>query len=404
MALCKCNKCGKAMDEKNFYTYRDGTKTELCKKCLTMHVDPFDESTYVWLLQKMDVPFIPEEWNSLRTKAFEKDPQKVEGGAIFGKYLAKMKLTQWNKYRWADTEELQKKSQVAAEENVARLEEREKELKDQFDQGIISEAEYKTLASTTKQQEDYYNKAAELAGSGKAQRGDSNAYDEGSFIDPSTLPDPAADLTQEDKVYLAMKWGTLYRPQEWIELEKMYREMEESFDIQDADSRATLILLCKTNLKANQALDQGDFEGFQKLSKVSTDLRKTAKFTAAQNKAKEKEAFDSLGEIIALCEREQGFIPAFCTDVPQDIVDATLKDHNEYVYRLVTEDLGLGQQIEDAIKKFQIQKEMVDAEAAKQAAKVGEDDFALSDDDFMELYENIEQQKDEDTEAESGDE
>ena len=57
--------------------------------------------------------------------------------------------------------------------------------------------------------------------------------------------------------------------------------MENSFDIQDADTINTLILICKTNLKANQALDQGDLDGFQKLSRVLESLRKSAKFTAA---------------------------------------------------------------------------------------------------------------------------
>jgi len=60
--------------------------------------------------------------------------------------------------------------------------------------------------------------------------------------------------------------------------------MMESFDIQDADTRSTLILICKNNLKMNQAIDQGDLEGYQKLARVSDTLRKSAKFTAAQNK------------------------------------------------------------------------------------------------------------------------
>ena len=103
---------------------------------------------------------------------------------------------------------------------------------------------------------------------------------ENNFMDDSELPDPAAALTQEDKIYLAMKWGKLYKPSEWVELEKDYVKMKQSFDIQDADSENTLVLLCKTNLKANQAIDCGDIEGFQKLSKVSESLRKSAKFTA----------------------------------------------------------------------------------------------------------------------------
>jgi len=32
----------------------------------------------------------------------------------------------------------------------------------------------------------------------------------------------------------------------------------QSFDIQDADSKNTLIFICKTDLKMNQAIDCGD--------------------------------------------------------------------------------------------------------------------------------------------------
>ena len=53
-----CQKCGKTMNSSNFFTYKNGEKTEMCKKCLTMHVDNYDENTYLWLLEKMDVPYI----------------------------------------------------------------------------------------------------------------------------------------------------------------------------------------------------------------------------------------------------------------------------------------------------------------------------------------------------------
>jgi type II restriction/modification system DNA methylase subunit YeeA len=54
----------------------------------------------------MDVPYIPAEWGVLRQKAFDKNPDKMDGMSVFGKYLSKMKLNQWNKYSWADTEKL----------------------------------------------------------------------------------------------------------------------------------------------------------------------------------------------------------------------------------------------------------------------------------------------------------
>ena len=89
-----CNKCGKSMDEINFYTYKNGKKTELCKKCLTMHINNFEPNTFLWALEKMDVPYVPEEWNILRDKAYAKDPYKMNGMSVFGKYLSKMRLKQ----------------------------------------------------------------------------------------------------------------------------------------------------------------------------------------------------------------------------------------------------------------------------------------------------------------------
>ena len=185
-----------------------------------------------------------------------------------------------------------------------------------------------------------------------------------------------------------MKWGRLYRPAEWIELEKMYNEMMDSFDIQDADTKNTLILLCKTTLKANQSLDAGDIEGFQKLSKVQESLRKSAKFTAAQNKEKKDDFIDCVGELVALCEKE-GFIPRFATDIPQDKVDITLKDMQNYTKKLVTQDLGFGQQIEDALKKIQLQKEL-------EAKAEADEPEQLSSEDYENYFNEVELQKEQD--------
>ena len=392
MANCFCEKCGKSMDEGQFYTYKSGKKTELCKKCLTMHIDNFDERTFLWILEKMDVPYVAEEWNVLRDRAYAKNPN-LNGMSVFGKYLSKMKLKQWKDYGWADSEKIRQLRDEKTEEERAFAEEQREYLKARFEAGEISEAEYRTLATT----EDQYQRDIAAASSSNPYLGPDNPYQEKNFIKEEELPDPASELTQEDKVYLAMKWGRLYQPSEWIELERMYEEMMNSFDIQDADTMATLILLCKTNLKMNQQLDNGDIEGFQKLSKVSESLRKTAKFTAAQNKEKKDDFVDSVGELVALCEKEGGFIPRFCTDIPQDKVDLTLKDMNEYLRKLVTQDLGFGQQIEDAIKKIQIQKEMAEAERSKE--DIGEIE-ELENEDYQEYFDEVDRQRDLDYDAE----
>ena len=388
MASRLCTKCGKMMDENTqFYTYKNGDKTTMCKKCLTMHIDNFNPETFLWLLQDMDVPYIEAEWNVLRDRAFAKNPN-LNGMSVFGKYLSKMKLKQWNQYGWNDTERLKVLNEEKLKVKQAEKEQFESLLKAQFDNGEITEAQYKTLISTETQNEDYY------AGTGPALHipgaAADNPYQEKNFIDESLLSGPAAQLTDEDKIYLAMKWGRLYQPADWIELERNYNEMMNSFDIQDADTINTLILLCKTNLKMNQAIDCGDVEGFQKLSKVSESLRKSAKFTAAQNKEQKSDYVDSVGELVAMCERD-GFIPRFATDIPQDKVDLTLKDMNSYVHKLVTQDLGFGQQIEDALKKIQIQQQMRESE---ETSKMMDGETPeLIDEDYEEFYNSIEEQK-----------
>ena len=386
--LKACQKCGKVMDEEaQFYLRKDGTRMDLCKKCLTMHIDNFNPETFLWILKDMDLPYIPEEWNVLRDRAFAKNPN-LNGMSVFGKYLSKMKLKQWKQYGWEDSEKLQALNAEKKKAVEAEREKYEEHLKEQLESGEITESQYKTLVSTpTQNQEQLYAQPIVTDAT-------DNPFGDGSgFMSEDDLIDLGEELTDDDKIYLAMKWRRLYKPAEWVELEKVYKEMMESFDIQDADTKNTLITICKTYLKMNQAIDSGDVEGFQKFSKVYNELRKSAKFTAAQNKDDKDEYVDSVGELIAMCEKD-GFIPRYVTDVPQDKVDATLKDMNDYVKKLVTQDLGFGQQIEDALKKIQIQKEMEES---------FDQDVELDDNDFEEYHNAIEEQKQLD-EEELGDE
>ena len=388
-----CQKCGRTMDEIKFYTYRDGTKTEMCKDCLTMHIDNFDPNTFLWLLEKMDVPYIPGEWNALRDKAFAKNPDKMNGMSVFGKYLSKMKLKQWNQYRWADSEKAQaiaeEKQRVKSAQKKQSDEIFEKELKEKFEAGEISEAEYKTMMSTPTQNKEYVPKtSAEL----DAQF--HNPFQEQQFAQID-LPNPAADLTEDDMKYLAMKWGTLYKPQEWIDLEKDYTQMTNSFDIQDADTINSLIIICKLNLKANQALDMGDYEGFAKLNRELANQRKLANFAAAQRKKEEKNDFvDSVGELVAYCEKNGGQIPRFELDAPVDIIDTVIKDLKEYTKSLIYSDTALARQIEEYIKK----KEIVDQQKKdrEEAKDKGLEAPEMSDEDFLEYSNSLEEQKQED--------
>ena len=118
-----CEKCKRTMGETEFYSsnnlekYPNDGKLRQCKKCITMHVDNWNPDTYLWILQEIDVPYIPEEWNKLMM-TYAKDKSRVTGTTILGRYLSKMKLKQFKNYRWKDTEFLQ---EMAEKKRVADL-------------------------------------------------------------------------------------------------------------------------------------------------------------------------------------------------------------------------------------------------------------------------------------------
>ena len=393
--MCSCEKCGRRMDADNFYTYRDGRKMEICKKCVTMHVDNFEPDTYTWILQKLDLPYIPGEWQGILDKAYAKDPLKINGLTVLGKYISLMKLNQYKQYHWEDSERLQQEKAAQQEELKKRQEELAAETTERYQKGEITEAEYKTLTATVEQEkrrtvEEMKAGIAEAAQSAVEQSAESakyfnTAFDERDFLKEEEMPHPENELTQEDKIALAVKWGRTYRPDEWIALEQHYKKMSDSFSIDDADTETTLLMLSKVNLKMNQAIDSGDAETALKLSRMYDSLRKSAKFQAVQNKDGKQNVVDCVGQIVLLAERE-GFIPRFAIDIPKDKVDLTIKDMNSYVKRLVTEDLGFGQQIEDTLKKLQLQKEQREAEDA-------EEPEILNQEDYEKYYEEVEKQK-----------
>lgn len=370
-----CKSCNGTKSEKEFYLsnnlekYPEG-KVDLCKRCMTLHVDNWDPQTYLWILQEIDVPYIPDEWNKLLAN-YGKDRTKLTGMTILGRYLSKMKLKQYRDFRWADNEHLQNLNNSKIEQTMKRQGYSAVEIAEAVNKATFTLPD--DIAAppppTVKEEEEY----------GPIE----------DYFDDGATDALVAALTEEDRLYLRLKWGKAYKPDEWIELERLYKEMEESYDIQTAGHKDTLKLICKTSLKANQLIDMGDIEGYQKMSKVYDTLMKSGKFTAAQNKAENGEYVDSVSELIALCERD-GFIPRYYVDGPQDRVDRVIQDLEDYTRNLVLEELHLGPLIEKAIRNNMVDDERdeddedYDEEAELERSLYEDDDTVNEDEDYDE--------------------
>lgn len=372
--LRHCEKCGKTMSDTNFYTYKDGTKCELCKACITLHINNFDPETFMWLFPKFDVPYIEEEWNVLRDRAYQKDPYKMTGMSVFGKYLSKMKLKQWKDYTWADTERLkaiaeERAKQYGDSEEVKK--QRMEEMREAHEKGEISDAQWQTYQKV---------EAPEPTIDMENPNGTSSAYPANGDFERVNLPSVSENLTEEDKVYLALKWGRLYKAEEWVALEKLYNEFMDSFDIQGAARIDTLKMICKTSLKMNQAIDVGDIESYQKLSRVYDSMMKAAKFTEAQNKSDKADFADSAGQLVAYCEKMGGQIPKHEITAEKDIIDAVINDLKRYNKSLIYEDKSLAQEIEQYLKNKEAAEQM--RRDREEANALGLEDVELRDEDF----------------------
>ena len=375
-----CKTCNRTMDEGQFYLskrldkYPQNGKLPECKKCITRHVNNWEPRTFTWILEEIDVPYIEDEWNTL-VERYCQDRSKVTGMTVLGRYLSKMKLKQYRDYGWDDTEKIKAENEAKKRDVMAR-------------QGYSGEEIEAALAAGTMPP--------------KPEGWDETPEEEASpptvdMLEPDGFSD---DLTEEDKTYLTLKWGKMYKPYEWVQLEQYYQEMMESFDIQTPSHVDYLKLICKTSLKCHQLIDLGDIEAFQKMSKVYDTLMKSAKFTAVQNKAESGEFMSSISELVLLCEKEGGFIERFYTDEPKDKVDMTIKDMQGYTHSLIENETNLSELIEGAVKALQRQAEKEEDEDIDDEDLDIEDivESDMSDDDFREYYDFLEDQSNQDLE------
>lgn len=379
-----CQKCNRFLNIDQFYrsrnleAYPPEGYLPVCKKCFTMHLNNWEPSSITPLLEIMDVPYIPEEWEALLQR-YGQDPKKTSQTAIFGRYLSKMKLKQFSEYRFADSErileEREKQKQIAAARDesyrlrYAAIQDGNVLDKVNADISLLSDDEILELFPQVEYQQ-------------QLQQGFLGAQQ---FQQVPQEPSVEDQIPIEDKMKLSIKWGKTYTVNEWLTMERMYRDMLESYEIKTASHLDYLKMICKTSLKMNQSIDVNDFEGYNKLAKVYDSLMKSAKFTAAQNKTESENEFQAVSELILMAE-EEGFIPRFDVSVPQDIIDATMRDMERYLNTLVREEQGLGNLIEVAISQMKREEEAnAELEAALEGESFIEED--LTDEDYIDFYE-----------------
>ena len=409
-----CVKCGKTMSESFFFSKKNGERSTMCRDCLTMYIDNRKPSTFLWILEDFDFPYVEDVWVSLANKVYKQDPANFGPRSVIGRYFRTMKMVSWRDYSWADSDRLNaerqgKREHVTANRREAYLdEEKEQKLLEQLEKGEISQAQYQTLSARYSFDHNEMDKNPKVIASEPAvnvaestEEEDSPAQAEDSTLltslgkneteldigvvedkKPEFLEtieinenDIVSELTQEDMKYLALKWGMAYKPAEWVKLEEIYKKYESEYEL-NVDRAETLKSICKTKFKMDQAIDIDDIRSYKDLSAVYDQLRKSGKFTESQNVEQQKREIDSIGELVQFVENKGGIIPRFENpeEEPQDKIDFLINDMKNYINNLVRNELGLGSLIESYVEKLRKQEVKSAEDLIKEGIKLEEHD------------------------------
>lgn len=360
-----CSKCRKTLDEKQFFKtsrvdkHPSGVLPE-CKTCATMAVDDTDPSTFLPLLKEIDVPYIPGEWRALLMK------KDARSSSVLGKYVSKMRLNQFKKYRWADSERL------VAQETESLL------------------AAMRQETDTESEAEEKVNEMLSFSDIEKPEMGAMTQSIPASALYGLTPETSKYGLTQSEIDRLKLEWGEDYTEDEFLKFEQLLNDMKEAYIIQDPIAISNAKMICKMTIKMNKFLDIDDVESASKIARQLDLFIKSANLAPVQQKDRQQTTF-AISQLAFLVEREGGFIPEFYIDSPNDKIDQILRDMQEYTEYLVRGESNIAEMVENT--------EAILAQEPLPDAVEDYDDFAALEKELLGDIEAIEEGQEEITGA-----
>jgi hypothetical protein len=134
---------------------------------------------------------------------------------------------------------------------------------------------------------------------------------------------------------LRVKWGN-YPNRDIIEMEKQFLEMERANDISTPQHKRQLFFYCKLTVLMDKALEEGDFAGYEKLSRQFDTLTKSSGFRPIDKKDT-SQGIRTFSQIYEEVERD-GFIEPYPIQEKQDIVDRTIQYILNYQLKLLNQE------------------------------------------------------------------
>lgn len=139
----------------------------------------------------------------------------------------------------------------------------------------------------------------------------------------------------EYSVELPQKWGVGYTKEEYLMMEKFYKDMMETHDIVTPTHMDMLRQLAYLSIDRDRLRQKHEWTSYKNISDAMDKMIKSSGFTPADRKSSiEESGMNSFSEIWANIEQD-GFIPPKVIDFPKDDIDHMLLYYIQFAQRLV---------------------------------------------------------------------
>lgn len=153
-------------------------------------------------------------------------------------------------------------------------------------------------------------------------------------IEEIQTDDGLVHLTKE----IALKYGSGYTNREYLSMEKFYRDMTYSHDINTPQLKKQLIYLCKLQVWMDRALESGNDSAFKNFNDRYERILQSSGFRPIDRKSTdESTGLRSFGVIFEEVEKK-GFVEPYPIEENLDLVEVTLREYINYVRRLIGHD------------------------------------------------------------------
>lgn len=140
--------------------------------------------------------------------------------------------------------------------------------------------------------------------------------------------------TENGTIYLnkeiAIKFGSGFTNREYLTMEKFYREMDNTHDISQPQTKKQLVYLCKLQVQMDRALEEGDDGAFKNYNDRYEKILQSSGFRPIDKKDSiEKTGMRSFSAIFEEVER-RGYVEPKPISERMDLVDIALREFINY--------------------------------------------------------------------------